>query len=194
MGKSEVVIKGSSNALRSSKADIISMRGGYKEVRTLWRVHETLPTSFKTEEPQSSSPPIYDGGLVWGVIFSFILWAIGIGLILWSLPSHALPIGTTLNFSWQPPTTNTNGTPWTDRGSYRFYESRDGGPFQIRAGIHPDYPRLSYRPPGSGSYRYRVTATTRYARPRLESAPSNIVSVVIDPPPPPPPSPTPTPD
>lgn len=91
-GKSRAVIKGSSSALRSEKSDIISIRGGYKEVRTLRRDHN-LPTSFFLEEPYRSSPPSskLDGewqapegtGLVYGIMAALFLWAVGLALIFW---------------------------------------------------------------------------------------------------------------
>lgn len=103
-----------------------------------------------------------------------------------------LPYGSQLTISWEPVTTNEDGTAWTDRGGYRLYEKRDSGPWVTRAGIHPDYTRIRYTPYFAGTYKFRVTAITRYARPRLESKPSNEVEVVIDPMPTPRPSPSPT--
>lgn len=174
------------NLARNS--DIISLRGGYRLVMMNRR---SRPNTHK-ELALRSSPPLTEGqdgtGIMYAIIFSALLWVAA--MFLFCLEAKAVPLGKELTFAWAPVTHNEDGTPWTDRGGYRLYEKLNDAAWVGRVGIHPNYTSIRYRPLVPGNYKFRVTALTRYARPRLESKPSNEVAVTVDAPPAPKPSPT----
>lgn len=98
-----------------------------------------------------------------------------LGLILTAI--LGVPIGTTLTFTWEPPTTNVDGSELTDLRQYRMYEQVNSGPWGLRMGIAARAKKATYRPMIPGVYKFKLTAVNVA---REESEPSNEVEVVVE--------------
>lgn len=79
-GRIKKVVKSKDYARAS---DIISTKGGFKLV-----MMDREPHLNTHKEPELRSAPPFSG-IIWGLIGSLFLWAVGIGLVLWVIPSHA---------------------------------------------------------------------------------------------------------
>ena len=92
--------------------------------------------------------------------------------LLIGAPANAI----TLNFVWEAPTTNTDGSPYTDQGGYKFYRGTKSGVYgaPVKLGLGTTY-LLNVSTPGT--YFYAVTAFDTSGN---ESGFSNEVSFSVD--------------
>lgn len=88
-----------------------------------------------------------------------------------------VPIGSTIRFIWNAPTTNEDGTPLNNLRQYRMYEKLNDGPWKVRIGISNKVTSVQYRLLEEGTYRFYLTAINTE---RLESKPSNEVTIVSE--------------
>ena len=95
----------------------------------------------------------------------FALWILGI------------PVGSTISFTWQAPTTNEDGSQLTSVLQYRLYEKIGTGPYRARMGINGKVTRVTYRVGDAGTYSFYMTAMNAE---RKESKPSNIVTIEVE--------------
>lgn len=92
--------------------------------------------------------------------------------LLTGAPAWAIP----LNFTWEAPTQNTDGSPYTDQGGFKFYRGTKSGVYgaPVKLGLTTTYIVNVSTP---GTYFYAVTAFDSSGN---ESAYSNEVSFSVD--------------